>query len=108
MEVKVIKGRKKFNKFLVRWSIRFVTLSFVFYTIFTLTGLYAKINEKKKYLNYLNSEITIQKNKNEELRKISGASDEENKDYFIKLARNLGFSKQNEKIFANISGNWIF
>lgn len=105
MEVKIIKGRKKINKFLVRWPIRFVTLVFVFYAIFTLNGICAKINEKKKYLNYLNSEIIIQKNKNKELKKISRASNEENKEYFIKLARNLGFSKQNEKIFANISGN---
>ena len=64
-----------------------------------------KINEKREQLNCLNSELELQKAKNEKLRKISQATDEENEEYFVKTARELNLSKHNERIFVNISGN---
>ena len=65
----------------------------------------SKINDKKEYLNYLSYELELQRTKNEELKKISQASDEENEEYFVKTARELNLSKHNERIFVNISGN---
>ena len=105
MEIKVIKGKQNFKKKLVKWLLKSFLLIFIFYIMFLLVNQYSKINDKKEYLNYLNSELELQKTKNEELKKISQASDEENKEYFMKLARELNLSKHNEKIFVSISGN---
>ena len=105
MEIKVIKGKQNLKKKLVKWLLKSFLLIFIFYTMFLLINQYSKINDKKEYLNYLNSELELQKTKNEELKKISQASDEENKEYFVKIARGLNLSKHNEKIFVNISGN---
>lgn len=105
MEIKVINGRSKVKKNLIKWLLKFGTLMFIFYVVFTLINQYSKINDKKKYLNAVNSELELQKFENEKLKKISQASDEENQEYFEKLARELNLSKRNERIFVNISGN---
>ena len=105
MKIKVIKGKRKLKKNLFKWMLKSVALYFVFYSVFVLAGQYTKINEKREHLNCLNSELELQKAKNEKLRKISQATDEENEEYFVKTARELNLSKHNERIFVNISGN---
>lgn len=105
MEIKVIKGKKKFNKNLVKCFFKATILVLIFYMAFMLINQYVKINNKKENLNYLSSELKLQKIKNDELKKISEATDEENEEYFVKTARKLNLSKHNERIFVNISGN---
>lgn len=105
MEIKVIKGKKNLKKNLFKWLLKSMALFFVFYAVFVLANQYSKINEKKEHLSFLNSELELQKAKNEELKKVSQATDEENEEYFVKTARELNLSKHNERIFVNISGN---
>lgn len=105
MEIKVIKGKKKLKKSLLKWLLKSMAFLFVLYSVFALASQYAKINEKKEYLNCLSSELELQKAKNEKLKKVSQATDDENEEYFIKIARELNLSKHNERIFVNISGN---
>lgn len=105
MEIKVIKGKRNLKKNLFKWLFKSMTLFFIFYVVFILANQYSKINEKKEHLSYLNSELELQKAKNEELKKVSQATDEENEEYFVKTARELNLSKHNERIFVNISGN---
>ena len=108
MTIKVLKGKSRINKILLKWLFKLVILFLVFYAFFMLINQHSKINEKKEYLNSLSTELELQQNKNNELKKISQASDEEIKEYYVKLARELNLSKHNEKIFVNISGNWFF
>lgn len=105
MTIKVLKGKSRINKILLKWLFKLVILFLVFYAFFMLINQHSKINEKKEYLNSLSTELELQQNKNNELKKISQASDEEIKEYYVKLARELNLSKHNEKIFVNISGN---
>ncbi len=105
MEIKVIKGKRNLKKNLFKWLLKSMTLFFIFYAVFVLANQYSKINEKKEHLSSLNSELELQKAKNEELKKVSQATDEENEEYFVKTARELNLSKHNERIFVNISGN---
>ncbi len=103
--MKVIKGKKKISKNLFRISVRLMILAFIFYTSFILINQYVQINRKKEILENLNSQLEIQETKNNELKKIAQATDEENEEYFIRLARELNLSKHDERIFVNISGN---
>ena len=79
---------------------------FIFYIAFLLIGQQVKISSKKKELEELNEKLVIQQLKNEELKKISEATNEENLEYIESVAReSLGFSKKGEKIFVNVAGN---
>lgn len=103
--MKVIKGKKKINKNFFRITVRLVILAFIFYTSFILINQYVQINNKKETLDNLNSQLEVQKTKNDELKKIAQATDEENEEYFVRIARELNLSKHDERIFVNISGN---
>lgn len=105
MSIKIIKKKKKVGKKLVFWLLKLTILFFVFYTIYILINQYVKINTKKEQLSSLSSQLSLQMAKNEELKKISQATAEENEKYFEKEARKLNLSKPKERIFANISGN---
>ena len=103
--MRVLKGKKKISKYLVNWGLRLTVLVFIFYMAFVLISQYVRINNKKEYLNNLETQLEVQKMQNDELRKIADATDEENEEYFVRIARELNLSKHDERIFVNVSGN---
>ncbi len=103
--MEVVKRKRKISESFVNWSLRVLVLIFVFYIAFMLVNQYIQINNKKRNLENLNSQLELQEKKNEELKKIAQASDEENEESFIRMARELNLSKPDERIFVNISGN---
>ena len=70
-----------------------------------LIGQCIKIENKKNELENINLLLEMQNIENNELKKVVQASDEENEEYFIRVARELNFSKPNERTFINVSGN---
>ena len=105
MNIRIVKKKKRVGKELFNWLLRLAVLFFIFYATFMLINQFVKIIEKKEQLATLSSQLDLQKAKNEELKKVSQATDEENEEYFEKEARKLNLSKPKERIFANISGN---
>jgi len=105
MNIRIMKKKKRVSKELFNWLLRLAVLFFIFYATFMLINQFVKISEKKEQLATLSSQLDLQKAKNEELKKVSQATDEENEEYFEKEARKLNLSKPKERIFANISGN---
>ena len=105
MNIRIVKKKKRVSKELFNWLLRLAVLFFIFYATFMLINQFVKISEKKEQLAMLSSQLDLQKAKNEELKKVSQATDEENEEYFEKEARKLNLSKPKERIFANISGN---
>ena len=105
MNIRIVKKKKRVGKELFNWLLRLAVLFFIFYATFMLINQFVKISEKKEQLATLSSQLDLQKAKNEELKKVSQATGEENEEYFEKEARKLNLSKPKERIFANISGN---
>ena len=105
MNIRIVKKKKRVGRELFNWLLRLAVLFFIFYATIMLINQFVKISEKKEQLATLSSQLDLQKAKNEELKKVSQATDEENEEYFEKEARKLNLSKPKERIFANISGN---
>ena len=101
MEFNVIKKTASINKNLVKWAVKASVLLFVFYMGFAILNQFVKINDKKEHLRSISAELEQQKTKNDELKKVYNATDEENKEYFVKKARELNMSKPKERIFVN-------
>ena len=101
MEFKVIKKTASINKNLVKWAVKASVLLFVFYMGFAILNQFVKINDNKEHLRSISAEVEPQKTKNDELKKVYNATDEENKEYFVKKARELNMSKPKERIFVN-------
>lgn len=83
-----------------------VVLVFAVYSVVTLIDLYSQIAQKKSELEDLNSEITIQEIKNEEMNELYNSSDEEFSKYVEQIAReDLDYMRQGERVFVNVSGD---
>ncbi len=78
---------------------------FVVYTVIALILQQGQISEKQAELQQLNKKIEVQELKNEELNDIYNLSDEENKEYIEKKAKEEGYLHSGERVFINISGN---
>lgn len=89
------------NKNLVKWAVKILVLLFIFYMVFAIVNQFVKINDKKEHLRSINAELKLQKTKNDELKRVFNATDAENKEYFVKKARELNMAKPNERIFVN-------
>ncbi len=100
--MRVIKGRKRKNSFLLK----IVLLIFVGYVIFTFVNQQMQINQKKVEYEQKVQEVAVQNIKNEEMSKVVNSTDKESQEYIEKIAReNLDFAKEGERVFVNISGN---
>ncbi len=83
-----------------------VILFFAVYSVVTLVNLYSQIGDKKNELNEINSEITIQEIKNDEMSSLYNSSDEEFSEYMEQIAReDLDYIRQGERVFVNVSGD---
>ena len=100
--MRVIKGRKRKNSFLLK----IVLLIFVGYVIFTFVNQQMQINQKKVEYEQKVQEVAVQNIKNEEMSKVVNSTDKESQEYIEKIAReNLDFAKEGERVFVNRSGN---
>ena len=100
--MRVIKGRKRKNSFLLK----IVLLIFVGYVVFTFVNQQMQINQKKVEYEQKVQEVAVQNIKNEEMSKVVNSTDKESQEYIEKIAReNLDFAKEGERDFVNISGN---
>ncbi len=100
--MRVIKGRKRKNSFLLK----IVLLIFVGYVVFTFVNQQMQINQKKVEYEQKVQEVAVQNIKNEEMSKVVNSTDKESQEYIEKIAReNLDFAKEGERVFVNISGN---
>lgn len=97
----MIKKSASINKNLVKWAVKALALLFVFYMSFVIVNQFVKINDKKEHLSSISAELELQKTKNDELKKVYNATDEENEEYFVKKARELNMAKPKERIFVN-------
>lgn len=81
-------------------------LVFAVYSVVTLVDIYSQISEKKKELNSINEEITVQEIKNDEMSKLYNYSDEEFSRYIEQIAREeLDYVKEGERVFVNVAGD---
>ena len=99
-------GGKKISSRLVVVLVAVVAFAFVLYSVISLIGIQAQINERREELNELKSEITVQEIKNEEMSKTYNLSDSERSEYIERIARDeLDYVKEGERVFVNVSGD---
>lgn len=64
------------------------------------------IKEKEEELASLNEQLIVQNIKNDEIKRVYDSTDEENKEYIEKIAREeYDYAKIGERIFVNIAGD---
>lgn len=86
--------------------LRFAALLFMVYIVYTLIATQIQITNKTELLSQLQSEVLVQKAKNDELTyRIANESDSLDS-YAEEYARSeLGYAKQGERVFVNGGGN---
>ncbi len=86
--------------------LRFAALLFMVYIVYTLIATQIQITNKTEQLSQLQSEVLVQKAKNDELTyRIANESDSLDS-YAEEYARSeLGYAKQGERVFVNGGGN---
>ncbi len=86
--------------------LRFAALLFMVYIVYTLIATQIQITNKTEQLSELQSEVLVQKAKNDELTyRLANESDSLDS-YAEEYARSeLGYAKQGEKVFVNGGGN---
>lgn len=86
--------------------LRFAALLFMVYIVYTLIATQIQITNKTEQLSQLQSEVLVQKAKNDELTyRIANECDSLDS-YAEEYARSeLGYAKQGERVFVNGGGN---
>lgn len=80
--------------------------AFAVYAAVTLLNLHAQIQERRQELSDIQSEITVQEIKNDEMSKLYNYSDDEFSAYVEQIARDdLDYVKSGERVFVNVSGD---
>ncbi len=94
------------RKSITGFVLRFAALLFMVYIVYTLIATQIQITNKSAQLAELQSEVLVQKAKNEELNyRLANESDTLDS-YAEQYARSeLGYAKQGERVFVNGSGN---
>ena len=123
MKLKEVEGsvkgrRKKNNKYKIKIDIHSIKKSdIVFFAVILFASVWIvgflvnqqiQIKEKKLELSQMEGQIYIQEIKNEDIYNVLDSSDSENKAYIEQSAReNLDYAYKDERIFINISGEWL-
>ncbi len=100
-EVELPKRKIRLSKVLLYIAIG----CFAIYAVYSLVTQYEEINRKQEKLKSLESQITVQEIKNEELTNIYNLSDKENEEYIEQKAKEDGYLHAGERVFVNISGD---
>ena len=99
-------GGRRISSRLIAVLVAVAAFAFVIYSVISLIGIQAQINERRKELEELKGEITVQEIKNEEMSRIYNLSDAERSDYIERIARDeLDYVKEGERVFVNVSGD---
>lgn len=86
-----------------------VLLVFVIYAVVMLVSQHSEINKKQAELAEIESQIIIQEINNDEMNDILNSDKDDNAAYIEKTAReDLDYAYKDERIFINISGDWVF
>ena len=81
-------------------------VAFLIFSVIRLVGDRAMINERRKELNELKNEITVQEIKNDEMSKTYNLDEKERSDYMEQIARDeLDYVREGERVFVNIKGD---
>ncbi len=99
--MRIVSKKKKRGKLVLK----LVLLSFVLYVIALMVSQQMMVQDKKNKLDALNQKLTIQKMKNEEIKKSLDSENEDDLQSIEKAAReDLQLAKQGERIFINAAG----
>ena len=99
--MRIVSKKKKRSKLVLKLAL----LSFVFYVIALMISQQMMVQDKKNKLDDLNQKLTIQKMKNEEIKKSLDSESENDLQSIEKAARDdLQLAKQGERIFINAAG----
>ena len=99
--MRIVVKKKRRSKLVLKLAL----LSFVLYVIALLVSQQMMVQDKKNKLDALNQKLTIQKMKNEEIKKSLDSENENNLQSIEKSAReDLQLAKQGERIFINAIG----
>ena len=91
---------------LIAVLITIAAVAFAVYAVISLASIHAQINERRRELEEIRDEITVQEIKNEEMNKTYSLSDQERSDYLEQIARDeLDYVKEGERVFVNVAGD---
>ena len=100
--MKVIEGKKKRSKGKI--ALRIAIAAFLIYVIISFISQMVQISQKQGQLSDLQQQLSVQNQKNDELKEALDAGIAESGEYIERVARTYGFAKPSERIFMNISG----
>lgn len=100
-EVKKIRPKRSIYFFLV-----LAVISIAVYAGAALIKQQVSIKEKEEELENLKSQLIVQNIKNDEIKQVYNSTDDENKEYIERIAREeYDYAKIGERIFVNIAGD---
>ena len=101
---KKVHKKKKTN-----WILSIGAIAFVIAIAVMIVDQHVRITESRKQLAELQEQVDLQVIKNDELKDVAEAVENEDfdkySDYIEKRARIYGFTKDGEVVFINIAGN---
>lgn len=75
------------------------------YSMVSIIGIQSQIRERRKELDKIKEQITVQEIKNEEMRKLYDSTGSDFSALAEQLARDdLDYIKEGERVFVNVSG----
>ena len=91
---------------LITALITIAAVAFAVYAVVSLVSIHSQISELRQELAEIQSQITVQEIKNEEMSKINGLSEQERSEYIEQIARDeLDYVKEGERVFVNVAGD---
>ena len=81
-------------------------VAFLIYSMISIIGIQSQIRERKKELDELKEEITVQEIKNEDMQKLYDSTGSDFSALAEQIARDdLDYVKEGERVFVNVSGD---
>ncbi len=81
-------------------------VAFLIYSMVSIIGIQSQIRERKKELDELKEEITVQEIKNEDMQKLYDSTGSDFSALAEQIARDdLDYVKEGERVFVNVSGD---
>ena len=99
--MRLITKKKKKGKLILK----LVLLAFIIYVISLLVSQQMLVQNKKNKLQQINEQKILQKIKNKDLENALAAGSEDNNQRIERIAREMGYAKDGEKIFEVAKGN---
>ena len=99
--MKLITKRKKKGKLILK----LVLLALVIYVISLLVSQQMLVQNKRNKLQEINEQKALQKLKNKDLENALEEDSKDNNQYIERIARELGYVKEGEKVFEIAKGN---